>query len=502
MTSPSQQPTTGFATLRAFRRLALAALPLWLCAACAGDGPTLTERPGSPPDVLLIQGTDVWDVATGETTRGQDVRVRGDRIDAIGPAGTVTAPQDAARIDGRGATLLPGLIDMHGHIFADPSPPWQLGVPDPEAVLRSYLYSGVTTVLDPADPSGDAFVRRERIRRGELLGPHVYATGPPLTAPGGHPVALVEVAAPAWIAWYLAPRAALQIDTPQAGRDAVNTLAAEGADFVKVMVDRIPDGVPRLGEVELRAIVEAAHAKGLRVVAHIGSTEDALLSGRAGVDAWVHGVYTDRIPNRDIPELASFRIPMVATLEVFDSYARMASGRRPPTPLERESVPPTILAAFEEIPDESALLDNFGDWLAELQRNRGHARDNLRRLRAAGVTLLAGSDTQAGVFPGPGLHRELALLEEVGMSPSQVIRSATLDAARFLGNSESPDFGRVVPGTRADLLLVEGDPSSDLAALSKIRAVILSGVRVRRLPLEAPPTALERPKNPGTQRAP
>ena len=315
-------------------------------------------------------------------------------------------------------------------------------------------------------------------------------------------LALVEVAAPAWIAWYLAPRAALQVATPEAGRKAVNALAAEGADFVKVMVDRIPDGVPRLGEAEIRAIVEAAHAKGLRVVAHIGSAEDALLAGRAGVDAWVHGVYTERISDRDIKELASFRIPMVATLEVFDSYARMSTGQRLPTPLERESVPPEILAAFEEIPAESALLDNFGDWLAKLQRNRGHARDNLRRLHAAGVTLLAGSDTQSGVFPGPGLHRELALLEEVGMSPSQVIRSATLDAARFLGNSDTPDFGRVVPGTRADLLLVEGDPSHDLAALSNIRTVILGGVPLRRIPLQTPPAAGGSPEKPGTRNAP
>lgn len=486
---PAVSPSdAGFARGAALRYPALATLLLWLCLACAGGGPTLVERAASPPAALLIAQTNVWDVVAGTVVRGHDVLIRGDRIAAIAPAGTLAVPRGAARIDGRGATLLPGLIDMHGHVFADPSPPWQLNAPDPEAVLRSYLYSGVTSVLDPADASGDAFVRRDRIQRGELLGPRVYATGPPLTAPGGHPVALVGIVAPAWIAWYLAPRAAVQIDTPEAGREAVDVLAAQGADFVKVIVDRIPGEVPRLGEAEVRAIVEAASARGLRVVAHIGSTEDALITGRAGVAAWVHGVYTERIPERDIAELAGFGIPMVATLEVFDSYARMSSGRRPPSPLEHESVPPEVLAGFEDIPADSSLLEDFGNWLVDLQRNRKHARENLRRLRAAGVTLLAGSDTQPGVFPGPGLHRELALLREVGMSPAQVIRSTTLDAARFLTRSPAPDFGRIAPGTRADLLLVEGDPRLDLAALSRIREVILGGARLRREPLEAPPS--------------
>ncbi|NRA07286.1 MAG: amidohydrolase family protein [Myxococcales bacterium] len=461
-------------------------LTLTLSLACTGDGPTLVRPPDSAPAALLIENAAVLDVATGELVPARDVLLRGDRIDAVGPARTLSVPAEAGRIDARGATLLPGLVDMHGHVFADPAPPWQLNIPNPEAVLRSYLYSGVTTVLDPADASGDAFTRRDRIRGGDLLGPRVYATGPPLTAPGGHPVALVKIAAPAWISWYLASQAGFQIDSPEAGRAAVDTLASEGANFIKVIVDRVPSDVPRLGPTEVRAIVETARARGLRVVAHIGSSEDALLSGRAGVAAWVHGVYTERIPERDIAELASFGIPMVATLEVFDSYARMPSGLRAPTRLERESAPAEVLSAFEEIPEDSTLLDNFGEWLAMVERNREHARENLRRLRAAGVTILAGSDTQSGVFPGPGLHRELALLEEVGMSPAEVIRAATLDSARFLSDSEEPDFGRVVPGARADLLLVSGDPRQDLAALSRIREVIVGGVRLHREPLQAP----------------
>ncbi|MGE4652960.1 MAG: amidohydrolase family protein [Myxococcota bacterium] len=337
MNSPGANCRTRVRRFFALRDAALLALTLSL--ACSGGGPTLVRRPDSAPSALLIENANVLDVATGELVPARDVLLRGDRIAAVGRAHTLSVPAEAARIDAGGATLLPGLIDMHGHVFTDPAPPWQLNVPNPDAVLRSYLYSGVTTVMDPSDPSGDAFSRRDHIQQGKLLGPRVYTTGPALTAPGGHPVALVEIAAPAWIAWYLAPRAALQIATPEAGREAVDALASEGADFVKVIVDRIPGDVPHMGEAEIRAIVEAARARGLRVVAHIGSTQDALITGRAGVAAWVHGVYSERIPQRDIAELASFGIPMVATLEVFDSYARMSSGRRPP-PGSSARVPP------------------------------------------------------------------------------------------------------------------------------------------------------------------
>jgi imidazolonepropionase-like amidohydrolase len=110
--------------------------------------------------------------------------------------------------------------------------------------------------------------------------------------------------------------------------------------------------------------------------------------------------------------------------------------------------------------------------------------DNVRRLHAAGVTILAGSDTQSGVFAGPGLHRELANLVRAGFTPAEAIRAATLDAARFIANSEAPDFGSVEVGRRADLLLVNGDPTLDVAALSAIRLVLLDGVPIERTPID------------------
>ena len=97
--------------------------------------------------------------------------------------------------------------------------------------------------------------------------------------------------------------------------------------------------------------------------------------------------------------------------------------------------------------------------------------------------MFAGSDPQAGVFPGASLHRELALLTEAGLTPADAIRAATLDPARFLANGNEPDFGIVAEGKRADLLLVEGDPTASIEALSHIRAVIKDGVALERIPI-------------------
>ncbi|MGH7822239.1 MAG: amidohydrolase family protein, partial [Candidatus Binatia bacterium] len=215
----------------------------------------------------------------------------------------------------------------------------------------------------------------------------------------------------------------------------------------------------------------------------VGTTEDALDAGSAGVAAWMHGVYKERIPDNELGELAGFRIPMVATIVVFESYALLGQGKRESTPLERETVPAAILRAFDEVPEEDPAVRAFAAFLETLRAERQTWRENVRRLREAGVTILAGADTQTGVFPGAGLHRELRLLTEAGLTPAEAIRDATLDAARFLDRRDDPGFGVIAEGKRADLLLVDGDPTADLDALARIRAVILRGVPLERRPV-------------------
>ena len=201
-------------------------------------------------------------------------------------------------------------------------------------------------MFDPGDGSGDAFARRDRVARGELVGPHIYTAGPIFTAPDGHPIALVREFAPWWIGWYLAPRVAVAVDSVAEVNDAIDEVAEQRPDAVKLVIDEIPLGSPRMRPEVARAISERARAHGLRTVAHIGTTRDAVIAAEAGVSLWMHGVYKERIPDREIAVLAGYRIPMVATVEVFDSYARLRSGPREATALERETVPAALLDSF------------------------------------------------------------------------------------------------------------------------------------------------------------
>jgi len=169
----------------------------WLAlAACSAPRDALVAIPAQAPPSLAIRDVSVLDVATGEIAAGRDVLVRGDRIAAIAASGSLALPSGAETLDGRGATLLPGLVDSHGHIGIAYAPLWSNALPDPMHNLEAYLYCGVTTLLDPADSDAGAVARRDALRRGEMFGPRVYTAGRPLTAPGGHPVAMVRPCCP------------------------------------------------------------------------------------------------------------------------------------------------------------------------------------------------------------------------------------------------------------------------------------------------------------------
>jgi imidazolonepropionase-like amidohydrolase len=465
------------------RTIVLASLALLVGPGCAHRRPELVRRPANPASVVMIADASVLDVETGLRQPHRDVLVRAGRIESITEAGSVPAPPGARVVPGAGATLLPGLIDVHAHVDIAIEAPWRKRLPNADANLRAFLYCGVTTVLDPGSFAGRAFSRRAKIARGMLLGPHLLVAGPLFTAPGGHPAAMLHALLPWPIRGFAARQLTRQIAKPSAAEPAVAALAGRHPDVLKIVVDRIPLDSPRMTPDVLAAIVVAAKRHGLRPVAHIGTTEDALETGRAGVVAWMHGVYKERVPEESIAELAGFRIPMVPTLVVFESYALFGQGPYVPTRLERESIPADVLADYSHVPTGNKTVAVFTPDLDFLRTQRLNARENVRRLHAAGVTILAGSDMQSGVFPGASLHRELQLLVESGLTPAEAIRAATIDPARFLANRPDPDFGRVVAGTRADLLLVDGDPTADLDALAAIRAVLLDGVVLDRMPL-------------------
>ena len=313
---------------RMVRHIFAAVMAGLLLSACGEKLPDLVQRPAQKPAALLIKGVTVLDVETGRLTANRDVLVEGDKITRIARMARVEVPEGTQHIDGSGATLLPGLIDMHSHLGNASAPRWVGEMPNPPRNMQAYLYCGITTVFDAAGLANKAFQLRDQVAAGELLGPRIYAAGPIFTAKGGHPAAVLERFAPWWIRWYIIPRYTRQLETPEDARIAVREVADMGTDAIKLAVDRIPEQSPRIQREVINAVVAEARKQELRAVAHIGSVEDAIDAADAGVALWVHGVYKERIPDDQIQKIASYKIPMVATLAVFEGYALLGRGPR------------------------------------------------------------------------------------------------------------------------------------------------------------------------------
>jgi imidazolonepropionase-like amidohydrolase len=452
-----------------------------LLAACSDRNHDVVAWPTQSSDVVLIRNTAVIDVRNGQRITGRDVLIKGGKIAAIELADSIEAG-NARVIEGSGTSLLPGLIDLHGHVSIPTGPIWALEAGDPEGALQRYLYAGITTIQDPGDGSADAVERRELSASKQLIGPRIYTAGKIITCPGGHPVAFASMFAPSWIRWYVRRTVATQVETELEVDAAIAARQEQGVDFIKIAVDRLPPGAPRMPSETINAVVNRAQQDGLRVAAHIGRTQDAIDTGEAGVSLWLHGVAQERISDQDVTRLAGYGIPMVATIEVADRYMRGMEGPIRPTVFERETIPAEVLDAFYPVPEDFN-FDQFLEVQEAAPDPRATAADNILRLRNAGVTVLAGSDTQSGVFPGAGLHRELGQLVRAGLSPMEAIRAATLDAAIYLANEKPIEFGEVRVGLEADLLLVRGDPSQDVDALSDIVEVFVGGVPIERMAL-------------------
>lgn len=448
-----------------------------LLAGCGGHD-FVTRAPDARPSGV-IRNVRVFDAPHAVLLDGlRDVVVRDGRIVSIASPGVAAA--GLVEVDGHGGTLLPGLVDVHTHTGGSASPPWHTELPAQEENLRAFLYAGVTTVLDAGALTPAIFELRDGVRTGKVLGPHLYAAGPMFTAPNGHPVGLMRGNLPSWIAWYVLPRIAREVATPDAARQAVADLLPDHPDVIKIAADDLVPGEPRIDTAVIAAIVTRAHEGHVRVVAHIGQSRDVIDTVNSGVDALMHDVYTAEITDEAVAKIAAAHTPVVVTIGIWDAVEQMGTLRVDTrSPITREIAKPAVLAALSTFPNDQ---ERERSTVMTKPIRDGHAarRTNVAKLRAAGVTILAGSDAvNAGQFPGAGLHDELAKLVEAGMTPGEALRAATYDNARFLAGAQA-DFGEVAPGQRADLVLVDGDPTADIAATQHITHVWLDGVELLR----------------------
>jgi imidazolonepropionase-like amidohydrolase len=457
----------------------LAAFTLLACALGCTHEPALVTRPSAPSTTLVVRNVRVFDAPHAQLLDGlHDVVVRDGVIAAVTSVGA-TAP-GAVEVDGRGGTLLPGLVDVHTHTGSTPRPPWQVGkLPDIGENLAAFLYAGVTTVLDLGNLSPAVFRTRDAVASGTQLGPHLRAAGPIFTAPGGHPAEVLRAALPWYLRWYVLPRATREVATPDEARRAVETLLPEHPDVIKIAVDAGAEGnVPRLRPETIAAIATAGHAAGVRSIAHIGDSQEAIDVVRAGVDALAHEPWREEISDAAVATIAAAHVPVVVTLAIWDVSGMPRRRAEDFLPIEREVARPDVVAALlAPAPAPDGFTAAFLRVAAAAHEAR---RRSVAKLRAAGITVLAGSDgCNAGQFPGAGLHLELAKLVDAGLTPGEALRVATWENARFLGGDQA-DFGEVAAGKRGDLVVVAGDPTARIADLAGITHVVLGGTVLER----------------------
>lgn len=428
-------------------------------------------------DGLLFSDVQLFDATSTAATPHTDVLVRGGRVAAVGPTGTLQAGA-ADVIAGEGMTLMPALIDMHVHVLGAEAPPWDLFLVSGEDHLQAWLAAGVTTVLDMgSDPKPLA-----ALRDGAAVGPRIYMAGSsPVTVSGGHPIVALQEILPGPMGAVVS-RKVLTVDEPSEAAGVVAEMLPHSPDHVKVIYDRIPDASNQMSPASLRAIVEAAHGHGLPVSVHIGTPQDLRDAIGAGADLLAHGVYQGALSAEDAALAAQAGVPVVATAWAFEATARTGEGTLAAAPLDVALAPERArVAAVGAAGTQILDYPTTGEMARTCADSRAARRENVRLLHEAGAVVLAGSDSPFfGIWAGASLHHELEELVRAGLSPAEALRSATALPAAYL--EQAPDFGTVEVGKVADLLLVRGDPLADISATQDIEMVLQAGVEVVRLP--------------------
>jgi imidazolonepropionase-like amidohydrolase len=371
---------------------------------------------------------------------GMTVVIRGGIIASV--QADTAVPAGIEIIDGTGHTLLPGLFESHGHMW--------------DRALTQALAFGVTTVLDMFGSPDWAAERREEQRRGIATDrADLLSAGLLVTAPRGHGTQFgIEIPT---------------ITHPEAAALAVETRLAQGSDYIKIVYQGC-EGCNSVDSATMQALVAETHRRGRKAVVHVHTLDYGVTAIRAGADGIVH-LFADRVADDNfldsIVESGAFVVPTLSVIAAL-------SGRRDAGLLVAHPAFWQYLTAG----DVRNLIANS----PRGHENRWFRWDSvtvsLKKLADRGVPILAGSDPpNIGTAWGASMHRELELMVEAGMSPAMALRAATVTPARVFSLT---DRGRIAAGLRADLLLVAGDPTSDIRATRDIVGIWKQGVRFDR----------------------
>ena len=415
-----------------------------------------------PPSIVALRGATLIDGTGRPPLPSSTIIVSGERIIAVGPEASVTIPPGARVIDVRGRTIFPGLADLHVHLQGG----WDGERADYlnfSRYLDSLLYSGVTTVLDTGNSMAFITQLKQEIKAGRLRGPTLFCVGP-----------MIDSTDPIW------PSLAEPLSSYGQVPRLIARLVDNHVDMVK--------GYAGLSDLHLTALAQEARKVNLRVIADVWERNGSISTSRTGIFAFAHAPHAVDVSPDLAREMAGRGMGVISTLTVRESFAntRMQDLSFLDLPLIKDVTPPNFLteirqaAAHGDFPLTGPNMDTYRQWLPR-------ANANLMMMWKAGVLVAAGTDAPyPGVFQGEGLHRELELLVEAGLSPVQAIQAATGTAAKFM-QGESADWGAIAVGKRADLVVVSGHPDERIGDTRTIVDVMQAGRLLDRAALRVQP---------------
>jgi uncharacterized protein (TIGR02246 family) len=408
------------------------------------------------------------------------ILLRGPHIQSVGPAASVTIPESAFRIDATGRYVVPGLIDSHVHFFQSGGLYTRPDVIDLRAVrpytdeiawIRSnlqdtfarYLRAGITSVVDAGGPFWNYDVRAQAAETA--LAPRVMAAGPLISsvdrsilAPDGDPPIV-------------------KIDTIEAARALIDRELAAHTDFVKFWWIVSPDHPAAAFQPVAQAAIEYAHSHGARVIIHATQLETARLAVQSGTDILAHSVFDTDVDDAFVELLRSRSVIYCPTLVVVGNYGYTFHGAPNLSVNDLRVANPDVVGTLYNMQDVQSALPE--DVLGKIRDMRPPepphaAMRNLRRIQDAGIRIAFGTDAgNIGTPHASSLYDEALEMVAAGLSPHEVLRTATTGGAQMMGRES--DLGSIGAGKLADLVVLKDDPLADIAALGSVEFVVKNG---------------------------